>query len=668
MLEEAVRKKIHFEPTPDWVTEMDFVRPEAKLPHYKTEPGFYTWLVDDQIKLEPDKPHRYHRYVEEVCNLSSLHYLANIKLNFDPHYNDLYVHHVRIHRGEAVIDIDIKSRFLVMRRERSFERLVLDGAWTLAVTLPDVRVGDLVDVAITISGDPAVFKGEFSVPMILQSGVHWDHRRVRYLMHPDQTLHLHPFDHGWVEPKVIERDDQYREIVFVDHDIAPASFEYDMPPWVNPLRGVWASSLETWEQVADLMRAPFEGDEDYPEGLLQDIETIKSKHDNDKDRTVAAVHFVQTHIRYFAFAFGEGGFVPRSLKDIYADRIGDCKDVSKLIVAMLHKMGIEAYPALVDFGRGPNLINIPPRIGAFGHAISCAVIDGKTYWFEGTSDIPQYGDLEHMSQRDLGYALILKPKSSLVRMIEETPPLEYEVRELITLPKTKGQPTEIEIDYIYRGAAADAVRTQLEYQSLYSFIEDRCALFSYIYGMNMCAIPAMTDDRKLNELVVKTTVTTDDPWRRTQNRFEKEFMSPESAFGYVIEEPAGRRTYPFAMGTAREGKITTVVRTDYDVELPTDSKQWDFGGLKLFFDAKITPEGYEAVRRYVVTRDHLKAHEKMMVDQAYDDISTYDRLSVRVLEKSVTAYWPSFAKRVAVWAGIPLLAIGVALARWYFSS
>jgi len=65
----------------------------------------------------------------------------------------------------------------------------------------------------------------------------------------------------------------------------------------------------------------------------------------------------------------------------------------ELIAAMLTRMGIESYPALVDTRTGHDLVNQPPRIGAFNHCISMAVLDGQTYWFEGTSSVAQGGDL-----------------------------------------------------------------------------------------------------------------------------------------------------------------------------------------------------------------------------------------------------------------------------------
>ena len=657
MFEEEVRRHIHFAPAPSWVKELPFARPQL-LDQSKAPWGLYTWLVDDQARLDA-RPHRYNRTIEEVVNLSALDYLANVTLPFNPFFDDLTIHHIRILRGDEVIEVDVEKRYFVMRRERKFERLVLDGRWTFAITLPDVRVGDIIDTALTLTGDPACFQGEITMPMPLQSSLYWDKRHVRLLVPPERKLNMKPFPLGWIPPKVTKLDDGYSEILFEDDQVYECDYEYDMPGWVIPARGFFASSIDAWSRVGDLMRAGFEGDHDYPQGLLDVISTIEAEHAATPDRIVAAVRWVQENIRYFAFSFGEGGFVPRTLKEIFGDRIGDCKDVSKMIAAMLTRMGVESYPALVDTRRGHDLNNQPPRLGAFNHCISMCYFDGRTYWFEGTSSVAQGGDLEHMAQSDLGYALILKPDTDLVRMMDGRPDLDYEVREVIHLPKKQGEETLIEIDYIYRGARADGVRRELRYQSLTSYVEDRCALFSYIYGMNMCAIPQMVDDRRLNEITINTLVTTINPWHHAMG--QKVFFSPESGFDYVLENPNGRRRFPFDLGDVREGRITTLIKTDYKLNWPMKPKTWNFGGLVLNFSARQTAQGYEAVRDYSVNRTWLSADEKAALDRAYDEVSDYDRLTVSVPGPRIATWLPGFIARAAVWAGVPTVGAAV----WY---
>jgi hypothetical protein len=196
-------------------------------------------------------------------------------------------------------------------------------------------------------------------------------------------------------------------------------------------------------------------------------------------------------------------------------------------------------------------------------------------------------------------------------------------------------------------------------------VEDRCALFSYIYGMNMCAIPQMVDDRRLNEITITTLVTTTNPWHGTGNAGEKVFFSPESGFDYVLDEPEGRRRFPFELGDVREGRITTLIKTDYKLDWPIRPKTWNFGALCLSFTPHLTAQGYEAVREYTVSKPWLTATEKMALDRAYADISRYDRMTVAVQQNRVITWLPGFLWRVVVWAGVPVIGLLVWLAARY---
>jgi len=655
VFEEEVRRRISFAPAPDWVRDLAFTRPE-KLDASLAPHGFYTWLMDDQAKLDT-RPQRYNRTIEEVVNLSALQWLANVSVPFDPYNDDLTIHHIRILRGDEVVEVDVEARYLVMRREREFERLILDGRWTLAVTLPDVRVGDIIDTAMTLSGDPACFQGEFTVPVPLQNVVHWHRRHARLLVPPDRNIYMQPFPAGGGLPSASQLSDGYSEISYDVAHVPACGYEESMPGWVLPARGVFASSTDTWQRVNDVMRAGFEGDDDYPDGLLQVISGIEAAHAAVPDRIVAAVRWVQENIRYFAFSFGEGGFVPRSLHDIFADRIGDCKDVSKLIAAMLTRMGVEAWPALVDTRRGHDLANTQPRLGAFNHCIAMCCYEGRAYWFEGTASVAQGGDLEHLAQTDLGYALILKPGGTLERMMEKAPQLDYEVREVIHLPEKHGEQTLIEIEYIYRGARADAVRSDLRHQSLTRYVEDRCALFSYIYGMNMCAIPQMIDDRRLNEIIITTLVETSNPWHITDRRGSRVVFSPESAFGYVLGEPEHGRRYPYDLGDVRQGRVTTLVKTNLPLDWPEQARGWNYGGLKLALSSRRRPDGYEAVRDYTVTRPWLWAQEKRALDADNPELLLYDRVGIHLPVRSEVLWRPGFLLRAAIWGLLPLLGL-----------
>jgi hypothetical protein len=83
--------------------------------------------------------------------------------------------------------------------------------------------------------------------------------------------------------------------------------------------------------------------------------------------------------------------------------------------------------------------------------------------------------------------------------------------------------------------------------------------------------------------------------------------------------------------------------------------------LSLSFTPHFTADGYEAVRDYTVTRTWLTPEEKMALDRANPEIQAYDRLSIRVAEKKLLRWLPSFLVRVGIWGALPLAGV---LAWW----
>ena len=86
------------------------------------------------------------------------------------------------------------------------------------------------------------------MPVPLQNALFWDRRHVRILTPPERQIFVKPFPAGWSEPKVTTLADGYSEIAFDEQPTSTrAPVERDMPGWVVPARGFYASSVKSWE-------------------------------------------------------------------------------------------------------------------------------------------------------------------------------------------------------------------------------------------------------------------------------------------------------------------------------------------------------------------------------------------------------------------------------------
>jgi len=177
-----------------------------------------------------------------------------------------------------------------------------------------------------------------------------------------------------------------------------------MPPLSDIGIALHISTIKSWSDVAqwysDLsyqdLTDNFELENIYNEIFpdkrpLSNYEKARRIHD-----------YIITNIRYSSVSFRQSGWVPQSISQIVSTRLGDCKDLSSLFVALANKAGIAAQLVLIDTRDNGAKDMILPSL-EFNHCISLAKIDGKDYYIELTDSHLPFTSLPN----DLNGALCL---------------------------------------------------------------------------------------------------------------------------------------------------------------------------------------------------------------------------------------------------------------------
>lgn len=192
------------------------------------------------------------------------------------------------------------------------------------------------------------------------------------------------------------------------HDEPALPYEAGMPLLEDIGKVLYLTSLPDWEYLvkwysdlaATKTRSSYEIKEQVV-ALFPDLDKI-----SEEEKIARIYNFITENIRYSSVPFRQSGLVPQSARDVLVTKIGDCKDVATLCIAMLREVGIEAHHVLVntkDQGRNENIL---PAI-AFNHCI--AGVETKTGM--------QYLDLtannypvNAMPELDIeGFSLLIKP-------------------------------------------------------------------------------------------------------------------------------------------------------------------------------------------------------------------------------------------------------------------
>lgn len=172
------------------------------------------------------------------------------------------------------------------------------------------------------------------------------------------------------------------------------SSEQNMPSLSDFGELLVIGSIPSWEYVnkwyLDLATTKAKSDLETKEVISEILPNIKGMS---KLEIVKKIYnYIVENIRYSSVSFRQSGIVPQKASDVISSKIGDCKDVSTLFVALCKEVGIDANWVLVstrNYGRN----SLPLPSIDFNHCIATVTIDNKKYYVELTTDLNPFGTI-----------------------------------------------------------------------------------------------------------------------------------------------------------------------------------------------------------------------------------------------------------------------------------
>ena len=305
-----------------------------------------------------------------------------------PDKGDLTVHRVEILRGKAVIDV-LKggAKFQVLRREAGLERRQLNGQLTATLAIPGLQVGDVLRIAYSQTLRDQALQGKVQVdtPLLAlpaeagqaRTVVSWrDGAPVKWQVGPDADgSATETVRDGWRQVSVAvplpKREDMPAS--------APGRFKR------NP--AIEATDFAGWEEVSRVFAPLYATKGTIAPGspLAAEVDRIAKVSPDPLTRATLATRLVQDQISYLMNGMAGGNYVPQAPADTWAQRYGDCKAKSLLLLSLLEALGIKAEVVAVSANAGDAVADSLPMPAAFDHVIVRAEIAGKEYWLDGTA-------------------------------------------------------------------------------------------------------------------------------------------------------------------------------------------------------------------------------------------------------------------------------------------
>ncbi|MXO59162.1 DUF3857 domain-containing protein [Altererythrobacter salegens] len=607
-----------YQPAPAWVS----VKP---LPADTKGPTIV--LYDDERRLVEGTVTNYTDRALRVDNPQMLNTLGTIQAPWLPDKGDLIIHRVEIIRGAETIDVLAQgSKFDVLRREQQLEQRTLTGAMTATMTVPGLRVGDILRVAysMTVSDQTLGKEVQAVVPLIaapvdaksasvqlswpVGSDIRWS---TTHPLHLPEPVAAGGFESITVMLPLAKPEDMPGD--------APARFK--LP---NILQ---AGSFAGWQEVSSVMAPLYATDgtiaADSP--LAAEVAKIVAASDDKMTRMAAALRLVQDEVAYLAVGMEGGNYIPQSPADTWQKRYGDCKAKTLLLLALLHAMDIKAEPALVSSVAGDAVSEMLPMPGAFDHIIVHATLGGEEYWLDGTDSgatlatlkaVPPFRNALPVRAEGAGLVAMTPRRSG---QFDRSIKITYDNRPGLDLPML------FDAEWTVGGSFAGTLRALID-QAGKDQMDDLIAGFvASSIGPTQVIEGSMTFDAANNRAIVKVKglMTTLWRWDRGQGKRQLNLVTT----GFEFKPDRSRKAWseiPVELdGPSAQMNEVTILLPDTEGKFELEGKTTldeDIAGTHLERSAKI--EG----NRFFVTDFATSQGGELPADQAMAERSRASRL------------------------------------------
>lgn len=192
------------------------------------------------------------------------------------------------------------------------------------------------------------------------------------------------------------------------HNEPAIDFEVGMPALVDVGKILYISSIKEWECIvewyADLAQTKARNCFEIEE-LVDNL--FKGKdNSSEKEKIETVYNYITENIRYSYVPFRQSGLIPQKARSVLVNKIGDCKDMSTLCIAMLNQIGIQAYYVLVNTTDEGRNSNVTPSI-AFNHCMVGVETENGLLYLDPTAYNFPMGSLPKLDVE--AFSLLIKP-------------------------------------------------------------------------------------------------------------------------------------------------------------------------------------------------------------------------------------------------------------------
>ena len=490
----AATPVVHISAKPVW---LNACKPyDKKIPARRIENGYFYQLVEAQTHVEKQADYRH--LITEIISEAGIQNGSEITVNFDPSYERLDFHEIIVWRNGKPQNRLSAGAFKVIADEKELSKFIYQGSYSAFCILNDIRKGDRIEYAYTITGRNPIFDGRFFRDLYFQGSQPIAHMYKSLLVTPSHKLYFKPFNK--VPPTIASLKNGLQCYEWDAYQVQPGQYNDNQPGWYNEYAYIQVSDYSSWQEVVNWALKINPLTTNITGSLALKIKELKAKSAGDKETYFRnAVTLVQDEVRYMGIEMGEYSHRANTPERVFNQRYGDCKDKALLLASILNAGGIEAHMVLVNTDAREKTDQFLPSPNVFDHAVAVATVKGKQVWVDATMSY-QRGTGTNIYFPNYGKGLVVKAGNNALTTIQpaKAGKTVYKEKYIVTNEKDK---VKLEVTSTYTLNEADRMRDRLAATSMAETEKNYLEYYTKIYP-KIEAVDSVTvaDDESKNEI------------------------------------------------------------------------------------------------------------------------------------------------------------------------
>ncbi|MCK4917659.1 MAG: DUF3857 domain-containing protein [Candidatus Omnitrophica bacterium] len=338
-------------------------------------------LVDEKNEITIDNTSVFQVHIIKKVLSERGKGLAEVKLGYDSTYERLEIEFARTITKEGKVIYAGEENVRDVSRYLNYP--LYSNSRVRIISMPAVDVGSIIEYKVKIHSSKLIAEDNFCFIYRLREANPIFKANFQFIIPKTSNANFKFFNQKYAEDinlkPVLEENDNNKIYVWKFNKIKSIIPEYAMPPisLVNP--GILVSSFSSWDQIYKWWKSLYNDKIELSQEIKDLVVEITKDLDKDLDKAKEIYEFVAKNIRYVAIEYGDSGYEPHHVQEVFTNRYGDCKDQAILLTAMLRESGLSAYPVLIPTRSVYSIDKKFPSMN-FNHAI-CVLKNGEELIF-----------------------------------------------------------------------------------------------------------------------------------------------------------------------------------------------------------------------------------------------------------------------------------------------